>query len=146
MLTIEYRLLTLHQNRLFPLLSHPDQHEFRSRQSADFVQIILCTSRQVGNSTRIGSRLFPTRHFDVDRPATIELPNTGGREFNLLPVQFVADTDLERFQSIQAIEICDRQLIDSVYNCRKSSSNRIEPAAAPSPSGDGTEFAAHPVQ
>src|SRR5258708_33788067 len=107
---------------------------------------MMCSNRQGGNKTRGGSRTIPTRQFDVARLATIDLPNTGGREFDLLTIRFVADTNLKRFQSIQAIQICDRQFVDSIYNCRKSSSNRIEPTAAPGPSGDGAEFGAHPVQ
>src|SRR5438105_1521192 len=94
----------------------------------------------------VGGRPFPTRHFDVDRLTTIELPDTRGRKFNLFSVQLVAGTNLECFQPVQAIEICDCELIDPVYNRRKSSSNRVKPAATSSPSSNRTKFAAHGMQ
>src|SRR2546423_84024 len=58
----------------------------------------------------------------------------------------VSHADLNRFDSIEAIDISDRKLVNAVHNRRMACSDRIEPAATPRAASSRAKFTAHGMQ
>ena len=66
----------------------------------------------------------------------------GRQIIDLAPIQSISDADLDLIETVQDVELGQRQALDAARSHRLAHQNRVEPAAASRPAGHDAEFLA----
>jgi hypothetical protein len=123
-----------------------DNPQRRAGQLGNGAHVTPRRRRQVRKLLRGLRRIFPTGKLTVNRLAILQLRGVAWRHIEALAIQSVGYADLDALNAVQTIEVRHGQLVDAVYHRRVTRRHRIEPAAAPGPSGGRAKLATHLVQ
>jgi len=101
------------------------------------------TSGVVGQPIKLlypNSTFRPAVKFCVNRLAVLQNLRVGGHVGKHFPFIFITGTDLDGFESIQHIDFCENQRIDTIEVNAISGNHCIEPSAPPGPAGGRAEL------
>src|SRR5262249_4718441 len=131
----------VHQNRVLALRTGRQQCDRTADQLLDPADILDRLRRQFRPGASARGPGLPALDGFVDRldPGLGVL--AGRKIVDFAPVEAVSHTDLELRQAIENVELGEGQAIDSAGTNGLAHQHRVEPAAAPGPTGHGAELA-----
>src|SRR6266850_1292853 len=132
----------LYQNSILAFGAGGKQRDRATDQFLDPPDIFDGLRRQIRPGAGIRGRLLPALDGFINRLDPRLRALAGRQMVDLAAVQPVAGTDLDGIETVQNIELCQRQPVDTAGPHGLAHQHRVEPAAAPRAAGIGAEFAA----
>src|SRR6476646_3848420 len=130
----------LHEDGVFAFRTGRQQGDRTTDELLDSTHVFyrLCGQLRPGTCTRCG--LFPTLNGLIDRLDPGLRLFAGGQVIDLTAVKTITDANLDLVESVEDVQFCQRQTVNSACPHGLPDEHCVEPAAATRPPRDRTEF------
>ena len=143
--SLDERFSVFHvQNGRVTLRSGRDRTDRDSAQLLEAVEVPTGVGWKVSEPRNTRGGFRPSRHGPVFGLTLLEHRKLARELLDRLTAVAISGTDLYLLESVQNIELRDRQSIEAVHAVRISHHHAVEPTAAARPSGRGTKLFALP--
>src|SRR6185369_7826923 len=132
----------LDQNSILAFRAGGKQGDWAAHQFLHPADVFDGLCRQIRPGTGIGGRLLPAFNGLIDRHDPRLRALARRQIVDFLAVQHVANADLDAVETVENVELGQRQAVDAAGSHGLAHQHGIEPAAAPLAPGIGAELAA----